>query len=155
MRTSFVGLAALGVFVLALSAGAQAPDPFVGTWKLDTAKSKFAGPAPKSTTVTIGAAAGNTRKVAVDSVDAAGKNVKWGYTSALDGKDAMVTGNPAYDAVSGTQLNPREATVAYKKGGKTVTTLKSVVSADGKTLTNTSTPADPAAKPSVQVYTRQ
>jgi hypothetical protein len=36
-----------------------------------------------------------------------------------------------------------------------VSTLKSVVSADGKTLTVTSTPADPAGKPSVQVYTKQ
>jgi hypothetical protein len=36
-----------------------------------------------------------------------------------------------------------------------VSTLKSVVSADGKTLTITNTPADPAGKPSTQVYSKQ
>lgn len=143
------------MFALALSAAAQAPDPFVGTWKLDIAKSQFAGPAPKSSTVTIAMAAGETRRIAVEAVDAAGVNAKWGYTTALDGKDAAVTGNPAFDTASGSQPNPREANVTYKKGGKVVSTLKSVVSADGKTLTVTSTPADPAAKPSVQVYTKQ
>jgi hypothetical protein len=66
-----------------------------------------------------------------------------------------VTGNPAFESVSGSQASPRDATVTYKKAGKVVSTLKSVVSADGKTLTVTSTPADPAGKPSVQVYTKQ
>jgi hypothetical protein len=142
------------VLAAAFSASAQAPDPFLGSWKLDVAKSKLAGPPPKSTTITI-EAAGASRKVGVDAVSADGKAVKWGYTAGLDGKDAVVTGNPAFDSVSGSQVSPREVTVTYKKAGKAVSTLKSVVSADGKTLTVNTTPADPAGKPSVQVYSKQ
>ena len=146
---------ALGVLLATVfGASAQAPDPFLGTWKLDTAKSTGPGPAPKSMTVAI-ERAGEARKVTVDGVGATGESFKWGYTASLDGKDAVVTGNPAFESVSGSQASPRDATVTYKKAGKVVSTLKSVVSADGKTLTVTSTPADPAGKPSVQVYTKQ
>ena len=144
----------VALIAVAVSASAQAPDPFLGIWKLDVAKSKFAGPAPKSTTISI-EPAGESRKVAVDAVTADGKALKWGYTAALNGKDAVVTGNPAFDSVSGSQAGAREVTVTYKKAGMVVSTLKSVVSADGKTLTINTTPADPAAKPSVQVYSKQ
>lgn len=66
-------------------------------------------------------------------------------------------GNPAYDTVSATETSPREVAVTYKKADKVVTTLKSVVSADGKTLNITSTATDGMGKPttSMQVYTRQ
>ena len=53
------GIALTAVFALAVnvSTGAQAPDPLVGTWKLDVAKSTYKpGPAPKSATVVIEAA---------------------------------------------------------------------------------------------------
>jgi hypothetical protein len=98
---------------------------------------------------------GDSRKVAVDSVDAADAHLKWSYTSSLDGKDAPVMGNPAYDTVSGTETSPREVAITYKKAGKVVSTLTSVVSADGKMLTVTTTAAGDMAKPSVQVYSRQ
>lgn len=74
-------------------------------------------PAPKSVTVTI-ERAGQARKVAVDAVDAADAHQKWGYTSPLDGKEAPVMGNPAYDTVSGTETSPREVTVTYKKADR-------------------------------------
>ncbi len=49
--------------------GSAGPDPLVGTWKLDLAKSTYKpGPAPKSATVVIDAA-GKGIKVAVDAVD--------------------------------------------------------------------------------------
>ena len=54
-----VGIAFTAVCAVALSVSstAQAPDPFVGTWKLDVAKSTYKpGPAPKSLTVVIEAA---------------------------------------------------------------------------------------------------
>jgi hypothetical protein len=156
MRRLSVSLALIGVLALALNAGAQAPSPFVGTWKLDVAKSKFPGAAPKSVTVMI-ERTGDTTKVAVDAVDAADVHANWGYTSVLGGKEAPVVGNPAYDTVSGTETSPRETSISYKKAGKVVSTLKSVVSADGKTLTITSSAADAMGKPttSTQVYAKQ
>src|SRR5260370_25423195 len=59
-------------------APAAAEDTFVGTWKLNVAKSKFSpGPAPQSQTVTIGA----DNKVEVSGTDSEGQAVNWSYTA--------------------------------------------------------------------------
>jgi hypothetical protein len=148
------GVAAL---VFSVAARAQTTDPYVGTWTLDVAKSTYKpGPAPKSTTVVV-EAAGKGLKVSVDAVGADGTPMKWGYTSMRDGKDAPVTGNPNYDTVALTQSTPTTATAIYKKAGKVVITSKSSVSADGKTLTLTSTGTDPKGQAvnNVSVYTRK
>ena len=91
-------VALTGLVALAgVAIGAQATDPYVGTWTLDVAKSTFKpGPAPKSTTVVI-EAAGKGLKIAVDSVPADGTPAKWSFTTQRDGKDTPVTGNPMYD----------------------------------------------------------
>jgi hypothetical protein len=130
------------IAAIGLAAAAQAPDPLVGTWKLDVAKSTYKpGPAPKSATVVI-SAEGKALKVAVDLVPAEGAPIKWGYTNARDGKDSPVTGNSSYDSAAITQNSPTEGTIEYKKAGKTVMTAKTVVSKDGKMLTVTSTGTD-------------
>ena len=156
-----LGLLAVASFVVvsAVTALGQAPDPLVGTWKLDLAKSKFTpGPAPKSATVVVepeGKAKGI--KVAVDAVNADGSPSKWGFTTERDGKEVPVTGNPAYDAATTTMATPTSGTTVYTKGGKTVMTSKAAVSADGKTmtLTGTGTDAKGQAVHNVMVYTKQ
>jgi hypothetical protein len=135
----FVGIATAVLFSAAMgvAVAAQAPDPLIGTWRLDAAKSSAKpGPVPKSLTVTI-AAAGKGIKVAIDGTAGDGSPIKSGYTSMRDGKDAPVTGNPNIDAAAVTQANPHEATVLYKKGGKTAVTAKVSVAKDGKTMTVT------------------
>jgi hypothetical protein len=132
----FVGIAVTAVFIAAMgiAATAQAPDPLIGTWKLDAAKSTFKpGPAPKSITVVI-EAAGKGIKVAVDGIAGDGTPVKFGYTSMRDGKDVPVTGSPNFDAAAVTMVNPHEGSILYKRGGKTAVTAKTSVSKDGKTL---------------------
>ena len=53
-----VGIGFTVAVALSVSATAQPPDPFVGTWKMDVAKSTYKpGPAPKSLIVDITAAA--------------------------------------------------------------------------------------------------
>jgi hypothetical protein len=135
-----IGLAAICAVALSEVAGAQT-DPLVGTWKLDVAKSTYKpGPAPKSATVVI-EAAGKGIKVAVDAVTADGP-MKWGYSGAGDGKDSPVSGNPMYDAAAVTRTTPSESTIVYKKAGKTIATVKAVVSKDGKTMTATTDGTD-------------
>lgn len=156
-RTLGIALAAVSAVAFSAAAGAQAPDPLVGTWKLDVAKSTYKpGPAPKSATVVI-EAAGKGLKIAVDAVGGDGKPMKWGYTNARDGKETPVTGNPAYDTVSVNQTSPTEGTITYKKGGKTIATTKTMVSKDGKTMTVTTTGTDPMgqAMNNVALYTKQ
>ena len=155
-RLARMALTAVAVAVLGLATAAQAPDPLVGTWKLDLAKSTYkSGPTPKSATVVI-EAAGKGIKVAVDAVTADGP-MKWGYTSARDGKDSPVTGHPYYEAAAVTQTSPNEGTIVYKKGGKSVVTVKTSVSKDGKTLTATTTGTDAKGQAlnSEAVYTKQ
>ena len=150
-----IAVAAIGALALTVAAGAQT-DPIVGTWKLDVAKSTYKpGPAPKSATVVIDAA-GKGIKVAVDAAMADGP-VKWGYTSARDGKDSPVTGNPSYDTANVTQSSPTESTIVYKKGGKTVMTVKAAVAKDGKTMTTTSDGTDAKGQTvhNVAHYTKQ
>ncbi len=150
------GIAIMAVFALAAGAKAQAPDPLVGTWKLDLSKSTYkSGPTPKSATVVIDAA-GKGIKVAVDAVTADGP-MKWGYTTMRDGKDGPVTGHPYYQAAASTQTSPTEGTIVYKNGGKAVVTVKTSVSKDGKTLTVTTTGTDAKGQAlnSVAVYTKQ
>jgi hypothetical protein len=152
------GIALTTVCALAssVSTAAQATDPLVGTWKLDVSKSTYKpGPPPKSATVVIDAA-GKGIKVAVDAVTADGP-MKWGYTSARDGKDAPVTGNPMYDTANVTQTSPTEGTIVHSKGGKAVVTVKTSVSKDGKTMTVTTTGTDAKgeAMNNVAVYTKQ
>jgi len=132
-----VGIAVTTIFAMAMgiAASAQAPDPLVGTWKLDAAKSTFKpGPAPKSVTVAI-EPAGKGIKVAIDTTPADGAPLKFGYTSMRDGKDVPVTGNPNIDTAAVTMANPHEGNVTYKKGGKTTITAKVSVAKDGKTMT--------------------
>jgi hypothetical protein len=136
----------LGVIALAavpVALAAQAPEPIVGTWRLDPAKSTYKpGPAPKSTTLVIDAA-GKGIKVAVDAVNADGSPLKWGFTTLRDGKEeAPVTGNPMFDTVVSTREGANAATNLYKKGGKVVMTTKVAIAADGKTMTVTTTGTD-------------
>jgi hypothetical protein len=152
-----VVIAGLAALTVGVAARAQTPDPYVGTWTLDVAKSSFKpGPAPKSTTV-VAEAAGKGLKVSVDAVGADGTPMKWGYTTMRDGKDVPVTGNPNYDTVAWTQHTPTTVTAEYKKGGKVVTTSKTSVSADGKTVTLTSSGPDPKGQAVniVAVYTKK
>ena len=117
-------------------------DPFVGTWKLNVAKSKYTpGPVPTSIT-SIYEAAGKGYKVTVTNVSASG-TLKYGYTTNLDGKESPLTGNnPNADTITARRIDARTIENVSKKGGKVTITQRSFVSADGKTRTVTTTGTD-------------
>ena len=56
------------------------------------------------------------------------------YAVKADGQDHAVTGHPYYDSVSITVVDPNTIEEVDKKGGKTVTTSKTIISSDGSTL---------------------
>ena len=155
MRLMIRMIAVVGILALSSLVYAQA-DPNVGTWKINLAKSKYnAGQPPKSSTIVV-AAAGQGIKVTADNVLADGTARKISYTVSYDGKDAPVMGTPDYDSVAMTRSgNTLDGT--RKKGGKTVQTFKTVVSADGKTRTTTTTGTNAAGQKvdNVQVYDKQ
>jgi hypothetical protein len=109
-------------------------NPFVGTWKLDVAKSKYdPGPAPKSQTRTWDASG----KVTVEGINAAGKPVTYGYPIMNDGKDYPTTGTVpnGADMISSKKIDPNTVEVNFKRGGKGAETTSFKVSKDGKMLT--------------------
>ena len=138
-----VSALAIGVFALAMLATAQSTDPFVGSWRLNVAKSKYTpGPTPKSITSTY-EAAGKGYKVSVKNEPASGPVQQWSYTSNLDGMDSPVTGNnPNADTISVKRIDANTLELVSKKGGKVTTTQRNVVAADGKTRTVTTTGMD-------------
>ena len=146
-----------GMLMLTVAAAAQ-KDPFVGTWRLNLAKSKYSpGPAPKGTTSTY-EAAGKGYKVTVKTEPASGPAQEWSYTSNLDGKDSPITGNnPNADTIAAKRIDANTIEAVSKKGGKITTTQKNVVAADGKTRTVTTTGTDAQGQKinNVAVYEKQ
>lgn len=147
----------VAVFSISLSVFA-ADDPFVGTWKLNLAKSKYSpGPPPKSNTYKFEAAGANGVKLTADGVGSRGEPNHREYTANYDGKDYPVTGNPDADTVSVKRINAYTVEGTQKKDGKLVRTFRRAVSPDGKTLTVTEklTSADGKVSNNISVYDRQ
>ena len=142
---------------LCLVAGAIcfADDANLGTWKLNEAKSKLAGPA-KNTTV-VYEAAGDKVKVTVDGVDADGKPTHNEWTGAYDGKDYPVTGDPASDMRSLKKVDDHTLDLTVKKDGKVTVSGKIVLAADGKSRTVTTSGTDSKGKKmkNTSVYDKQ
>ena len=114
-----------------------AVDPWIGTWELNVAKSRFSpGPGPKSETRTYVATAEGERATYAE-VDAEGKQVRGESTYKFDGKDVPVTGFPDSDTQALTRTGPSSSAGTIKKDGKVVRTATREVSKDGKTLTVT------------------
>ena len=95
--TAAVLAAALSGSVLAFQGGK--PDPVIGTWTLNVAKSKFEpGPAAKSGTVTFMAAGDGVHVVA--EIATPDSTMKTDYTANYDGKDYPIKGMAGADMVS-------------------------------------------------------
>jgi hypothetical protein len=126
------------MFVALFAAAAvcvAADDAAIGTWKLDEAKSKLVAGMPKNTTV-VYTAAGDSMKVTVDGVDAAGKATHNEWTGKFDGKFYPVTGDATSDMRSYRTVNNHTLALTGKKDGKVTLTGRIVVSANGKTRTH-------------------
>ncbi|HSY59836.1 MAG TPA: hypothetical protein VK795_09760 [Terriglobales bacterium] len=150
---------------LALSAVAAGPlmaqgNSFVGTWKLNLAKSKFGSmPAPKSLNREV-VAQGAGATYTSSGVAADGSAVNYSFTTNYDGKDQPVTGSGTpggADAIAIKRVSPNKAEATLKKGGKQIGTAVATVSKDGKTTTVTTTmkSADGKDVVATSVYDKQ
>lgn len=143
-------------FCLLAAAVCFAQNPFIGTWKLNDAKSKFGPGATKNTTVTY-EVSGNSIKVTVDGVDSAGKAVHNVWTGKFDGKGYPLTGGSKGSTRSYRKIGSRTLAFTERKGGKITTAGRIVTSADGKSRTVTSTTTEASGKKihSIAVYDKQ
>ena len=159
-RRTFTTTALLGLAVATAlpQAGLAQSNPLIGTWKLNLAKSKYSpGPPPRSNTV-IWEAVGQGLRNRGEGVDAQGNPTKTDSgVISFDGKSYPYTGNPAYDARSSKQVNASTFEFTRTKAGRVVQTLTIVVSADGKSRTNTTMGVDEKGQQinNVYVYDKQ
>ena len=151
-----ISLAVCSALVLSSSV-ILAADAWIGSWKMDAAKSKASpGPAPKSLDVKWEATPAGTRFTS-DGVGADGKPTHSAYVSKFDGKEVPYEGNPEADMCAPMKVDDHTYTNTWKKAGKPTITAKVVVAADGKTMmiTQTGTNSKGETVNNSFAYTRQ
>ena len=144
MKRILIALLFVGAVALA------ADDPFVGTWKLNVAKSKFQETAPpQSQTVTIDA----DGKVSVSGTDSKGQAVNWSYT-ATPGGTASITGIPDSSVM---EVRKEKMVDHTWKMGKADSKGHGVISKDGKTMTYSIQGTDAEGKKfkNTEIYEKQ
>jgi hypothetical protein len=158
MRKNLLIVSLAACCAIALSGSVLlAAENWLGTWKLNVAKSKYSpGPAPKSLTLKFEATADGI-KLTSDGVNAKGEPTHGEYVSKFDGTDVPWEGNPDADMASAKKIDDNNYENVWKKDGKTTITAKVVVSKSGKTLTTTleGTNAKGETVKNVAVYDRQ
>ena len=145
LRIIAVTAVTLGLAVLYVLA--QAPDPLIGTWELNVAKSTFdPGPPPKST-IWKYEAVGKGWKYSGKTVNADGTTSASGWTAYFDGKDYPCTGDSVGYTIQLKRIDRFNTEGIEKKAGKVTSRNKRVVSQDGKVYTITSEGTDAQGKP--------
>lgn len=125
-----------------------------GTWKLNTAKSKFSpGPEPKSATLTL-EVKDDSVKTSYEEIEANDSHVTYEYIATYDdGKDYPITGSGRSELLSGAETvglrrsGSNSFGAQFKKSGQVVMTNRTVLSKDGKSLAITTNGADSKGQP--------
>ena len=143
-RTLLGGSLALALAALVATTGALgAADHWLGTWKLNLAKSRYNPPelAPRSQTIKREAVEGGM-KIVTDGVDAQGKVTHNEYSAKFDGKDYPWTGQANADTIALLRIDDEYYEAIWKLKGEVTITSNTVVSKDGNTLTTTQSGKD-------------
>jgi hypothetical protein len=126
-------IAALGAW----STSAQEPDPILGTWELNVAKSRFSpGPPPRSESRTY-TQDGTVIRATSKGVDAGGKPTSSQWTVTYDGTEQPIVGSFRADSQIVKRIDRFTSETTIKRGGKVVQTAYREISKDGKTMTLT------------------
>jgi len=143
----------LALLLFFVSAGA---DPFVGTWHLNPAKSKWAnGAPPKEKVIRMEETPAGIRYSSETTNPDGSKSTGW-YTAKYDGKEVHIVGNVYWDPVALTSPKPGTVVATFFKRGKPSAVATRVVSKDGSTMTITTEASDKVGKKftNVGVYER-
>lgn len=134
---AFTALAIVGSAVRA-----QSPEPWMGTWKVNLAKSTYSpGPKPTVAATVKMEPSGGGFKTTIDGVTAPeGQRVHTETAGQFDGKDYPVKGALAPNTTAAfKRIDGRTFEIQGKVDGKPTVLTRVVVSADGKTITATQT----------------
>lgn len=142
-------IAAKLVIGLAITAlGVFGADNTLGTWKYNAAKSKSTSTNPvKSQTDVREATPDGGVKVTRTGQFADGTSLESSFTYKFDGKEYPATGG-VFDTLSAKRIDANTISWQVKKtGGKYAAKGRTVISNDGKTMTQTSKGTDVNGKP--------
>jgi len=142
--------------LLALATPIFAQNPFAGTWKLNTAKTKYTTGAPaKEATVVVVEQGANLQVTATGTTDD-GSPLSVKYTVPTKGGAGTVQEGD-FNGITAKVISAHVRENHYTKDGKELRTRRSVVSADGKTMETTVKGTNPKGKPvaGVDVFDKQ
>lgn len=131
-------------------------DRFVGTWKVNVAKSTYhPGPPPaQGAMVRWEKVPNGIRQI---GLGADGKPVGTAFVANFDGKEYPVSGNAAYDTTVWTRVDEFAFNFTRKKAGQVVQMATRTISTDGNTSTLTVIGVDAKGQPfsTVTVWEKQ
>jgi len=117
---------------------AQQPNPFLGTWKFNPAKSQLNGTRTQSRVDRYEPFGKDGITLISETTDSKGVTSNMSYSAEFDGKDYPMTGSPNTDAVALERLSAYAFTSYTKKNGKLADYVRRFVTKDGKTMIMTS-----------------
>jgi hypothetical protein len=143
--------------VSAASLADQTASPFVGIWKLNTARSQFNPGPPPHEVVRTYRQDGDLITMTINGTRANGEVIAARAQFRLDGKEYGYTGTSPLDTVSVTATDAHTWVGVARKKGHFLSRSTFTVSADGHTLTQKIKGVHSNGKPvdDVQVYERQ
>jgi hypothetical protein len=132
--------------LLAFATPLLAQDPLVGTWTLDSTKSKYTTGTPaKNVTVVIEEQGANLLATATGT-NSDGSPISVKYTIPLaGGKGSVQKGD--FDSIHSKRVSGHVRENSFMKDGKELRSRRMVVSEDGKTMKSTVKGTNPAGQP--------
>src|SRR5262249_13237071 len=122
--------------------------PWLGKWTMNIARSTYSGAAPKSATHWFVETPDGMTQI-IEQITADGRKLRTEVTAKIDGKDYLVQGDAQRDSTRAfRRIDRRTMEVTNKTDGKVTSTIREVISPDGKTRTATATGRD-ATTPNV------
>ena len=151
MRFGAIATASLAVALSAFGA-----DQIVGTWKINTEKSKLVEPTSYNGRQMIIEPTGNGYRFTFEQPMPDGQIQKRVELRSSDGKEVAVEGRPGL-ATTMQRIDDFHHRTISKMNGKQVQVLESTISPDGKTMTNVVKGTDSKGKPyeEIRVFDRQ
>jgi hypothetical protein len=127
------------LLALASTASAEGLKAYVGTWKLNVAKSKNEAWTAKSQTRVYEDWGDGLLHMRADGTDAQGNPTLQEYVARFDGKayPYVFRGAPGASTITNTRVDDRTFAFTVLTDGKTSYTGTHTVAADGKSYTNT------------------
>jgi hypothetical protein len=129
------GMSSRGVAVDNLIVYDKQPDPLLGAWRFNAAKSRYTPGPPLRSSIIRREPVPNGLHYTNDGVDGQGKAFHTEYTAYFDGKDHAISGDADRGSIALYRVDSRLVDTVNRKDGKISARGRWMVSPDGKVMT--------------------